>query len=245
MNFARLVSLVIQETTRPDLGFVEDGGSGEIPNKIQAAIYRAHTLDDFYKDILEARVVFPFKQYIQTLDTNTLPRFRDTVYIRKNDKSVNASYYSQEYLTVQGPNLPPLYGTAVGAYMHTELDFFEYIDPSAIFDDYHREKTNVAYQAGTSINMKSDCGFQHALVGYYAFPQCDDISNRGANVPESWIMKEYPYAIIYFAASAVFNSIGQQDQSRKYDDSNTGLRADVESRLIKNNITAGQQGVGR
>jgi hypothetical protein len=63
--------------------------------------------------------------------------------------------------------------------------------------------------------VKSATALQYVLAGWYGYPNVDT-KNNGLNF-DSWIARELPYAIIYDAASKIFQMIGQQETSRKYD----------------------------
>jgi hypothetical protein len=76
------------------------------------------------------------------------------------------------------------------------------IGPTAIFDEYMIEKTNVWYLGGTNLNIKPAAAINGLLVGYYSNPivQPDDAYN-------SWIAEDYS-AIQMYAAKAIFEQIG-------------------------------------
>lgn len=198
-----LVDSVYAETARPDMVV-------ETLSSIVASTMRMHGIDYWYKDIRSAQVVFDEAAYLQVLDTQDLPRFRNPSYMRKNDPSL-ATYQ-------QNPSiLPPLTSNIAGIPVSVvqTMKFLKLLTPDDILDSYMAEKVDVYYQVGASIMIKSSTSLQYVLAGWYAYPNTDT-RNNGANF-DSWIARENPYAIIYDAASKIFQMIGQLDTSRKYD----------------------------
>lgn len=206
MNFQELVDEVIAQTTRPDMGLISNGGDGRIPRAILAATYKLHCLDYFFKDIQPARIVFDAAGYVQTLDTSVLPRYRSMAYIRKYDPSIDNSQLD--------PNiLPPLYNN-VGAVNPTQsMAFLDPITPAEVLDSYGSERLDVYYQAGDTVFIKTSSSITQALFGWYRFPNIDS-SNNYANY-DSFIAREFPYAITFSAVAAIYSAIGKQDQARK------------------------------
>ena len=146
---------------------------------IKSATLKLHQMDFFDKDLLETRVTFPSAEFLQQLDYSVnLPRWRALKYIRKIDPT------SGEVME------PPL----------------KVLTPDSLLDDYKVEKTNVAYQAGTVINIKCDTEVQEFVLGYYVHPDVGTLSYA------SWIATEYPYAIVFDAAAMVFKSIGFKEE---------------------------------
>jgi len=86
-----------------------------------------------------------------------------------------------------------------------------HLDPLSLFDSYGVEKNDVWYNAGKNINIRSASSLRYLLAGWYQNP---DTSATGYS---SWIADMVPHAIIFDAASLVFNMIAQQEQSRKFD----------------------------
>lgn len=82
---------------------------------------------------------------------------------------------------------------------------FEIIEPEQVFNGFGNERTDVVYMAGNILQMKSAEPFTYFLLGYYAHP---DVTTEGWN---SWIADEFPYAIIYEAATTIAVSIGYQE----------------------------------
>jgi len=81
------------------------------------------------------------------------------------------------------------------------------LTPDQTLDDYQVNRENVAYLSGQLLQLRMYPEVQHILVGYYAHP---NITNDNFN---SWIAREYPYAIVYEAAAKVMKKIGLDEQS--------------------------------
>jgi len=214
-----LVNKVYIETNRPD--YVE-----ETLQKVLSSTLKMHSFDGsfFFKDIVSAEAVFDNAAYLQTIDTQVLPFYRNMAYARKWDDAYSAS---QQNPTI----LPPIFyegGIPIGS--NCAVSFFQPLDPRDILDGYGAEKQDVYYQIGSMLALKSATSFKRALFGWYAWP---DINVDRYN---SWIAREYPYAIIYDAASAIFQMIGKEEASRKYDHPQSGLIIAHTSALVKSNI---------
>lgn len=204
MNFTQLCAAVVTETNRADL-------ITQIQQAVFASTLKMHGIDFFDKDILTAHAVFDTPAYIQVLDTTSLPRWRRGAFFRKDYPS---TYNAWEATPT---NLPPLFNDFRAGLVSSQVAraLLEFIDPDEIFDDYGTERNDIAYQAGTSIFIRSSTSLQFLNLGWYAWPECD-ISNVGVNY-SSWIAGEFPYAIVYDAASAILQKTGQTDAARKYD----------------------------
>lgn len=234
MLLPELIQAVYTETNRPDL----------VPQTIQAiraSTLKMHTIDLFPKDIQEGQVVFDQTAYIQNISLFQIPRFRKSVFIRKNDPRYSAY---QQNPTLNPPligGLPPL-GCSVG--VKERLGFLRQIAPDNIFDEFGTEKLDVWYQAGKTIWIKSAISIQYVLFGWYAFPNIDITTpDAGVTYPNfsSWIADERPFAIIYDATSSVLQKIGMTDAARKYDSPATstqdgGLVQNEIKRLVADNI---------
>lgn len=201
MLFSELVNNVYTETGRSDL--VDETASAVI-----ASTLKMHGLEFFFKDITSAKVVFDVPAYIESLDTAALPRYRSLSYLRKWDPTFNA--YQQNPLV-----LPPAQSNSLGGIVNPNLAlaFLKIITPDDIFDGYGAEKVDVCYQLGACLYIKSSTTLSQMMVGWYQWPLA--IANDAKYF--SWIANEYPYAIIYDAASAILQKIGQTDAARKYD----------------------------
>lgn len=218
MTLAQLQAAVITETNRPDL----------IPETLQAvleATLSIHTVDNFYKDIVEAQVVFNDPTlFLQILDTTTLPLFRNTAYIRKTDPGITA--VEQQ--------------TSQSTFSSGQFNFLKRVDVGDILDNYGYEKADIYYQAGSQINIKSGTALGYITVGWYAYPNLDPTGVAFA----SWIAREFPYVIVYKAAAGIFAKIGEDKSWSIYSrapipgrgDDTGGLYYQQLAQLRRNNI---------
>lgn len=135
MTFNELLAEVYLLTNRPDL-------TGITTSAVRSATLSLHSLDYYYRDLVEVGLVFTTPEYLQQIDYRVvLPSFRSLKYIRRTDSQ----------------------GTALG-------DLFDVIVPEQVLDQYKYTKTNVCYVAGQIIQIRSSCPVQYILLGYYAHP---------------------------------------------------------------------------
>lgn len=244
MDLANIIAQIYTATNRPDL-------SGETLQAAIASTLKMHTMDFWFRDIQTAQVVFDTSAYIQVLDVATIPRFRSIGYARKNDPSL-ATYQQNPLL------LPPLFndGSGLPYGVDEALRFFKLKTPTSILDtEYEDELLDIMYQVGDSLMFKSYSTFKYLLFGWYAFPIVDTTSTGNQTIVmgensftvgiypnfSSWIARDYPFAIIYDAASSILQSIGMTDAARKFDNpdpNNPGLVASHFQALMKANIVA-------
>lgn len=229
-TLAQLVADVYTETNRPDL-------VAETLQAVLSSTLKMHGMEFFFKDIFPGQIVFDSASYLQTLDTQVLPFYRALSYIRKDNPSIYNAYEANPF-----GGLPILQGVDGRILFESQARaFLEIITPDDILDEYMTERVDVCYQAGSTIMIRSSTALQFGLIGWYRWPNMD-IANAGAGY-NSWIAQEYPYAIVYDAASAVLQKIGMTDAARKYDTINekgiqVGLVASHVTNLLKSNITA-------
>lgn len=218
MTFDEMVQQVIIDTNRPDMTYTTAGGSGEIPQAVQFATHLMHTKQGRYfpQDFRESVVNFDTPAFAQTLDVSAaFDRFRGLNYIRK----LGDGSFMQT-----NPLLPPL----PGYYRTTARNaaFLAIVDAVQFFDEvYGLEQQDICWRAGDTVNLKSSTNLSQVKVGWFQFPDINVATFT------SWIARDYPFAIIYAAESKIFNSIGQQDSSRKMDGPG-GLCATSESALL-------------
>lgn len=203
--FADLIARVVTETNRPDLA------NTRIPQALAAATMGIHGIDFFYKDLLTADIIFETApgatpDYIRELDTSQLQRYRALYELRKWDPSYNQYQLNPTIL-------PPLTNNLLGIPINRQLALkpLEIITPDNILDEFETEKVDVAYQAGSVIMIKSTTALSMAKVIWFARPNVDAGGNY--NAYESWVANEYPMAIVYHAASAVFSATGMKEQA--------------------------------
>jgi hypothetical protein len=165
---------------------------------VQAATLKAHQADDWIKDFAEYSIAFSTSDFYQTLDYKTIiPLWRKPRYIRKYD-AVNSS-----------PG-----------------DFFGYIVPEKVIDEYGSDRLDVFYVAGASIQIRSSTTFQYAILGCYLNPSVVAASFS------SWIADDHPFAIIYEAVSIVFKTIGFDEQHKQYQALAMEARADLTKHAV-------------
>lgn len=147
---------------------------GETALAVKAATLKAHASDSYFKDLFETGIVFTPADYLQTIDYRVIaPKYRALKYLRKFDVPSN-----------------------------TPGKFFKIKTPDDVVDDYGKDLLDIAYVAGSVIQVKSSTLITNALFGCYIHPTVD--SDATFN---SWIANEYPYAIIYEAAAIIFGML--------------------------------------
>ena len=146
---------------------------------IKAATLKAHSSDYYSRDIFETGVEFPTSHYVQSLESYSLvTNFRSLKYLRRVTDENDQS------------------GT-----------FFEIVTPEEVLDSYNRNRTDIAYQAGRVLEIRSSVPFQYCLMGAYALPIITEENYA------SWIAELVPYAIIYEAARVIFAQVGYMEQA--------------------------------
>ena len=225
MQLADLQAAVYNETKRPDL-------ITDTTNALVAALLKYHSIDFFWKDIATAQLQFEVSNYIQTIDTQQIPRFRAMAYLRKYDPTLVASANNPSLL-------PPL--TFPWFSPDLAMGLLDPIAPDDLFDEWGCEKLDVYYGAGSTLMLKSSTQLQYVQIGWYQHPNVDTVTLAngvaGGNFGlGSFIMAEYPWLLVYEAASKIFGSIGQTESVRKYDDPNTGLIATHLNTMLRDNI---------
>lgn len=89
--------------------------------------------------------------------------------------------------------------------------FLEHIQIEDSLDGYKTMKENVFYMAGQQLQIRTCPAVEHVLFGAYMHPVLAPVASYN-----SWIAKEYPYAIIYEAARTIFRSIGFSEQANEF-----------------------------
>jgi hypothetical protein len=237
MTLAQLIAAVYTETNRPDL-------VAETLQSVLESTLSLHTIDNWYKDVTEAIVVFDIvTQFVQTLDVGALPFFRSMSYIRKYGVPITTSFSSGVPIGNFAVGVDAVGNTVTTLVTSpTANDFFERVDVGDVLDSYGYEKVNIWYQAGKQLNMKSSTQLQAVIVGYYKYPI---INTTGANYA-SWIAEEQPFALIYKAAGSLFAKIGEDKSYAMYmkpptpgqGEETGGLYYQQLAQLRRNNIIA-------
>ena len=182
-TLAELIADVYTITNRSDL-------VAETTLAVKSATLKAHRLDFFSKDLYETAFEFSEVSYTQTLDYITqVPNFRSLSYIRFYFDPINITP-----TTVDATN-----------------GFAEIITPQEILDSYGYNRTNIAYVAGRTIEIRAAESFDKILLGAYVLPiVTPDIEFS------SWVASLYPYVIVYEAARQVLALIGKVEESNRY-----------------------------
>lgn len=89
--------------------------------------------------------------------------------------------------------------------------FLENIQIENSMGQYQEVKTDVFYMAGQNLQIRTSCPLKHILFGAYVHPVVSPEAEY-----DSWIAREYPYAIVYEAARSIFYSIALTQQSQTY-----------------------------
>lgn len=193
MDLQELVAAVYTETNRPDL-------VNETLQSVLEATLSCHLADNWKCDLLEGEVIFNTAAYIQALDTSVIPNFRQATYLRKTDTS-QSQYEADPNLIQQS--------SPFGA---RRYNFLKAIELGAILDEYGYERTDVWYQAGNQINIKSSTSLQYMMIGYYQYPVLD----KTGLYFSSWIAQNLPYFIVYRACGSLFAKIGETASASMY-----------------------------
>lgn len=90
--------------------------------------------------------------------------------------------------------------------------FLEPIQIENSLDLYQNFKNNVYYMAGQLLQIRCNPAVKRVLFAAYLHPVVTPEASY-----KSWIAEEYPYAIIYEAARAIFRSISLTDQANAYE----------------------------
>lgn len=154
----------------------------ETKTALKSATLKMHQVDFWDKDIFETGISFLTSEYQQSFEYLTLiPQWRALKYIRRTDVSNGAR-------------------TGI-----------KIITPDQILDSYSAERTDVAYLAGSVVQIKSCVAFQYILLGVYLNPV---VTDSGFS---SWIANEIPYAIVFEACRIIFKAVGMDAESAAYE----------------------------
>lgn len=90
------------------------------------------------------------------------------------------------------------------------LPFLTVITPEQVLDNYGCNRNDICYMGAEVINIRSSTELQYILLGCYLNP---DVTETGYS---SWIAGEFPYAVVYEAASEVFRATGRSEEAAEY-----------------------------
>jgi hypothetical protein len=198
-DFATLLEGVYSITNHREL-------IAQTTSAVKSATLQMHRKDFFAKDLLEVALQFTTSDYLQSIEYRTLfPRYRALKVVRKFDPT-EAAY--------------PEYGMG---------PFFTIITPEQVLDSYQQTRNDVAYIAGSSINLRSSTAIQYCNIGIYQNPE--------VGTPEtysSWIADEFPDAIIYAAAAIVQGGVLRDNAGAQF---NNSLAMNELQAILTSNIT--------
>lgn len=161
--------------------------ASEIATMIKAATLRMHHSDYYSRDLTSATIDLGSEGYAFSFSAGA-------TFTR-----YRALHYLRKYDNA----------TATAGALLKNLDLGK--DAKGLFDAYGVEKNDVWYNAGANIVLRSSSSLRYLLAGWYQNPITDTATYS------SWIADLVPHAIIFDACSLIFQTIGQQDQARKYD----------------------------
>ncbi len=154
----------------------------ETKSALKAATLKAHKTDFYSKDIHETGVEFGSSDFRQSLDYPALiTNFRAFKYFRRVEDEND--------------------DTGI---------FIDIITVDEVLDAYGINKTDIAYVAGRTLEIRSLVEFKFALLGAYVLP----IVREEDYI--SWVAEQFPFAIIYEAARVILTMIGKAEEARFY-----------------------------
>ena len=152
---------------------------------VRAATLKMHHTDYYSKDLFETGVAFEDLNFRQHFGYQDLiNNFRSFKHLRKASDACDE-----------------------------EGDFFDIITPDEILDEYGKNRSDIAYVAGRTLEIRSSTEFRFAHLACYVHPIL--LKNDYC----SWIAQQYPFAIVYEATRTIFKGIGYDEQAATY----TGL----------------------
>lgn len=191
MTYAEMLADLITITARPDL-------SADLEVALRRSTLKMHGLEFWKFDLTFVNLTVATPAFLMTVDTATaFTRYRNLCFIKAND-AANTDPMSISYGN-GGQGLP----------------MYEPADANRLVDSYGRNLTNIHYQVGRVIHIRSSVAPDRLYAGYYQRPVVSPI-----NAYSSWIADEYPYAIIDDAAQSIFNTIGKDDKVRLWQQKN-------------------------
>lgn len=157
----------------------------EITVAVRTATLSVHMLESFPRDISTELVKLPNAFYTAGFDIQVLfPRFRGLSTIRILDSSFAPAETPAIEIVELGDIYDPIYGSL---------------------------KNNIAYAAGTSLNVRCAVPAYGCIVEYFQLPMVRRDSYN------SWIAQLFPEPIVYKAASIVLGTNGNEEKSKSYD----------------------------
>lgn len=151
---------------------------------LRTATRSAHLSDCYARDCQTTTIQLPDMTYVTQLDRVSLfPRLRSFSRVQL----VDSNYFPIIF--------PP----------EQQIKIIELED---IFDSYGRVRNNVAYLAGTTMNIRTSILGSGFLITWFNVPALDSESFN------SWIAEEYPELLIFWAASIVLGATGNESKAQ-------------------------------
>lgn len=170
---------------------------------VRSATLSAHSFEYFPKDIFETAIQWQTPDYVQSLDY----------------KALVPRWRAFKYLRK--------YDAAALDSRSAAGDFLELLQPDVVLDSYGLAREDICYLAGVSLEIRSKTKDTYMLLGCYIYPNITEVNYS------SWIAQEFPYAIIYTAASILYNQTGYTEEVR-----NMQSLAAIQFQLLQQQITA-------
>lgn len=152
---------------------------------VRQATLSMHRSDFYKRDMAEIQLTLTPSSIFQLDIPTYFPQWRNFAYIRPFD-TTSMSFSS---IMIAGDS---------------------FLKPDAIFDEYLIEKKNVAYVAGTNLNIKLEADYGGFAVGYYKNP----ILTPEASY-DSWIATDHSAVIILDASIRVLGMIGYEEAAAR------------------------------
>jgi hypothetical protein len=128
-------------------------------------------------------------------------------------KLTNASYLTSVDAQVALPRIRGLSSVQGldSSYAPLEFPEIEIVEMNDIRDpEYHTLKNDIAYLAGTSVNIRTSQMVYGYLIEFFQLPQ---VRREQYN---SWIAQLFPEPILYTAASIVLSTNGNEEKAKSY-----------------------------
>jgi hypothetical protein len=152
MTFDELCTEVQIIVKRPDL-------AERIQSAVRAATEKLHSLDFYYRDLIEVPVEFDREFCIQNfIPKEIVPRFRKAKYIRFWNGGVDG---------------------AAGV-------FLKAIQIEDAIDSYGYEKVNVFYMAGNMLQIRTNPAVLRVLFGAYIYPTVTPVASYSSWIAEDY-----------------------------------------------------------
>lgn len=180
--FTDLLEQVTTITNRPDLDL-------DTRLALRQATLAAHRCDKFHRDIRELALTVGLPSdgtaNYQLDIPSYFPNWRAFAYIRP-------------------------YNSITGSTSRIVIGPDQFIAPDGILDPYSDERVNIAYVAGSNVNIKLEAAYDSFLVGYYQNPILTPDDSYA-----SWIAEEQPSLVVLDASRKILESIGYEDAAAR------------------------------